>query len=107
MVTLITAFLACVVLFFIFKEKPDQELGGKELPENDFKLPPTRVDLTQEQLPFRLVEPEYYKDKKGEYRWRIKAPNNKIIHGSTEGFSSKQGAQRNFKTLCQLIFLQD
>jgi uncharacterized protein YegP (UPF0339 family) len=33
---------------------------------------------------------EVYKDKGGEYRWRLVAPNGKSIADSGEGYSSKQ-----------------
>lgn len=35
---------------------------------------------------------ELYKDFRGEYRWRFKAPNGKIIADSAEGYTSSQGA---------------
>jgi uncharacterized protein YegP (UPF0339 family) len=31
-----------------------------------------------------------YKDHKGEWRWRLKAANSKIVADSSEGYSSKQ-----------------
>lgn len=34
-----------------------------------------------------------YKDYKGEWRWRLKAANGKIVADSAEGYSSKQGCQ--------------
>lgn len=33
---------------------------------------------------------EVYKDKAGEYRWRLVAPNGKSIADSGEGYSSKE-----------------
>jgi uncharacterized protein YegP (UPF0339 family) len=35
---------------------------------------------------------EIYKDKNGEWRWRIKAANGKIIADSSEGYKNKQDA---------------
>ena len=32
-----------------------------------------------------------YKDTKGEWRWRLKAANGKVVADSAEGYSSKQG----------------
>lgn len=34
---------------------------------------------------------EIYKDEKGEYRWRLKAPNGRIIADSAEGYKTKTG----------------
>ena len=34
-----------------------------------------------------------YKDHKGEWRWRLKAANGKIVADSSEGYSSKQACQ--------------
>lgn len=34
---------------------------------------------------------QVYKDKAGEYRWRLKAPNHKIIAVSGEGYVTKSG----------------
>ena len=36
---------------------------------------------------------ELYKDKAGEYRWRLKAPNHEIIADSGEGYTEKRGAE--------------
>jgi uncharacterized protein YegP (UPF0339 family) len=38
------------------------------------------------------AEYEVYKDKGGEYRWRLQANNNEIVADSNEGYSSKAGA---------------
>lgn len=35
---------------------------------------------------------ELYKDKDGEWRWRIKAANGKIVGDSSEGYKNKQDA---------------
>jgi hypothetical protein len=35
------------------------------------------------------AEFELYKDKAGEYRWRLQANNNEIVADSNEGYSSK------------------
>lgn len=40
---------------------------------------------------------EFYQDKAGEWRWRKRAGNNRIIGASSEGFSSKQAAINNAK----------
>ena len=40
---------------------------------------------------------EYYKDKVGEWRWKVTAANGKVIDASTEGFSTKWSARRNYK----------
>ncbi len=36
-----------------------------------------------------------YTDARGEYRWRLKANNGRIVADSAEGYSSKQGAQND------------
>ncbi|HSA34161.1 MAG TPA: DUF1508 domain-containing protein [bacterium] len=35
---------------------------------------------------------ELYKDSRGHWRWRFKAPNGRIVADSAEGYVSKQGA---------------
>lgn len=40
---------------------------------------------------------EFYKDKAGEHRWRLRATNGEIIAASSESFFSSQGAVNNFK----------
>jgi len=38
---------------------------------------------------------EFYKDKKGEHRWRRTASNGNIVGAATEGYSSKSLAEAN------------
>lgn len=38
---------------------------------------------------------EFYKDKRGEHRWRRKASNGNIVGSATEGYSSKALAEAN------------
>jgi len=38
---------------------------------------------------------EVYKDKRGEYRWRRKAPNGQIVGAASEGYSKKADAEAN------------
>lgn len=40
-----------------------------------------------------------YKDKRGEWRWRLKAANGNIICVSSEGYSSKQSAQHSMESV--------
>ncbi len=40
-----------------------------------------------------------YKDKRGEWRWRLKAANGNIICVSSEGYSSKQSAQQSIQSV--------
>lgn len=42
---------------------------------------------------------ELYEDRAGEWRWRLVAPNGKIIADSGEGYSSKQGARRGIESV--------
>lgn len=47
---------------------------------------------------------EVYKDKKGEFRWRIISHTGEIIGASCEGYSSKASCQNNLKTITGLKF---
>jgi uncharacterized protein YegP (UPF0339 family) len=38
---------------------------------------------------------EVYKDKRGEFRWRRKAPNGQIVGASSEGYSKKSDCESN------------
>lgn len=38
-----------------------------------------------------------YTDTRGEYRWRLKAANGKIVADSGEGYISKQGAHNDIE----------
>jgi uncharacterized protein YegP (UPF0339 family) len=40
---------------------------------------------------------DIYRTGNGEWRWRVKHGNGKIVAASSEGFSGKSGAKRNFK----------
>jgi uncharacterized protein YegP (UPF0339 family) len=40
--------------------------------------------------------PEYYKTESGEWRWRVRAANWKVIDASSEGFSSREAAENNY-----------
>ena len=40
--------------------------------------------------------PEYYIDKAGEHRWRVRGDNGEIIDASSEGFSSREKAEENY-----------
>ena len=39
---------------------------------------------------------EYYQDESGEWRWRVRARNHKVIDASSEAFSTKDKAQNNY-----------
>jgi uncharacterized protein YegP (UPF0339 family) len=42
-------------------------------------------------------EPEFYRDNRGEWRWRVQdLGNNEIVDASSEGFASKEKAQQNY-----------
>ena len=41
---------------------------------------------------------EIYKDKKGEFRWKLRADNNQII-ASGEGYSSKSGCKNGIESV--------
>lgn len=40
---------------------------------------------------------QIYKDRIGEYRWRLWAANNKIIADSAEGYTAKAGAEHGIQ----------
>ena len=42
---------------------------------------------------------QFYKDAKGEYRWRLRAANNKIIAESGEGYKTLAGVKRALDTV--------
>ncbi len=41
----------------------------------------------------------FYKDKAGEFRWRLVAPNGEIIADSGEGYTTKQNCQKGFESV--------
>lgn len=46
-------------------------------------------------------EPQFYKDKRGKYRWRVKS-GNKIYAASSQGFASRQKAKQNYKLITEI-----
>lgn len=38
---------------------------------------------------------EVYKDKRGEYRWRLKSGNHQVVATPGEGFTTKQSCMKN------------
>ena len=44
---------------------------------------------------------EVYKDKAGEYRWRLVAPNGQSIAASGEGYSSKESCLEGIESVKQ------
>lgn len=42
---------------------------------------------------------EFFKDKKGEYRWRLKASNGQVIADSGEGYSSYDSCRHGFESV--------
>jgi uncharacterized protein YegP (UPF0339 family) len=47
----------------------------------------------------RTYDVDVYKDKAGEFRWRLVAPNGKIIADGGEGYSTRASAVRAAKRL--------
>lgn len=41
--------------------------------------------------------PFYYIDSAGEHRWHVRGDNGEIIDASTEGFSSRDKAEENYR----------
>ena len=46
---------------------------------------------------------EVYQDKKGKYRWHLKAKNKEVICASSQGFASAFGAKRNAKVTAEKL----
>ena len=46
---------------------------------------------------------EFYQDNKDEWRWRVIAINGRTVGSSSEGFYSKQNAQRNAQCLAAAL----
>jgi len=48
-----------------------------------------------------MVAPQFemYKDTAGEYRWRLRAPNGKIIADSGEGYEQKSGCKNGIASV--------
>ncbi len=44
---------------------------------------------------------QLYKDRKGEYRWRLRASNGEIIADGNEGYSSKDSAKHGIELVKQ------
>jgi uncharacterized protein YegP (UPF0339 family) len=42
---------------------------------------------------------EFYKDKKGEYRWRLKAPNGEMVANSGEGYTTLQSCEHGYESV--------
>jgi uncharacterized protein YegP (UPF0339 family) len=61
---------------------------GNGISQTIYPLQPVRI--------CGMNKPEYYKDGKGEWRWRVMAANFKVIDASSESFSSKQAAENNY-----------
>ena len=64
-------------------------------------------DTTNDKLRVPIIvkkKPKYeiYKDKKGEFRWRIVSHNGEIIGASCEGYKSKVSCENNLKTITSL-----
>jgi len=63
----------------------------------------TSNDKLRETIPVKKKPSvEIYKDKKGEFRWRIVSLNGEIIGASCEGYGSKQSCENNLKTITNL-----
>ena len=46
---------------------------------------------------------EFYKDKRGKYRWRVTADNGKIVGASSQGFASRALVGANADLLCDAL----
>lgn len=48
------------------------------------------------------AEFEVYKDKAGEYRWRLQANNNEVVADSNEGYASKSSCLHGIDVVRQI-----
>lgn len=48
-----------------------------------------------------MLDPQYYMDVAGQWRWRVKATNGEIVAASSEGFASKQSAEENYAKVAE------
>lgn len=46
---------------------------------------------------------EFYKDKAGDWRWRVQAQNSRLVHASTEGYKNHSDAVDNLKQLVAVV----
>lgn len=57
-----------------------------------------------------MIQPyrgEIYKDKRGEFRWRVRAANGRIVADSSEGYVNRADCARMFGVLCQVAEVVD
>jgi uncharacterized protein YegP (UPF0339 family) len=46
---------------------------------------------------------DFYQDQDGDWRWKIVAPNNRVIISASEGFATKGNAKRNYKLVRRVM----
>lgn len=51
----------------------------------------------------RQIKLRFYRDDDGGHRWRLTAGNGKVIDASSEGFSSKSMARKNFRLVKEAV----
>lgn len=62
-------------------------------------LPEKEVDIVKTETKKTIkkpIRPNYYIDKSGKHRWRLKSRNGEVFGASHQGFTTKQEAQKNF-----------
>jgi uncharacterized protein YegP (UPF0339 family) len=57
----------------------------------------------REVKPFRAGGVRYYQDAEGDWRWRVKAANGRIIANGTEGYTRRADVLRAYATARALI----
>ena len=94
--------------FELYKDKGGEHrwrlkaANGKILavPEDAYK---NRADAKRAvetlQAGFVEMKVEYTTDKAGEHRWQVKAANGRIMARASEGYKTKEGAERAFATV--------
>lgn len=48
---------------------------------------------------------EFYRDRKREIRWRVRARNGRIVGASSEGFASLRNARHNLRKLRAMLII--
>ena len=79
---------------------PDMVGGGKDTPAHTTDRPGDgRLILLLVEFGAMGATFELYKDRKGEYRWRLVHENGNILADSGEGYASAQKAKQGIKSV--------
>jgi uncharacterized protein YegP (UPF0339 family) len=59
--------------------------------------------MSDAEAPARPARLQVYEDGQGEWRWRVRAGNNRIVADSAEGYVNRHGAMRAAEALLGLL----